>query len=307
MSSGLRIVFIGTPEFAVCSLEAMMAQGMNVVAVITAPDKPAGRGMQIQHSPVKNCAIRHQLPVLQPVNLKDPEFVETLRQFRADLQVVIAFRMLPEIVWNMPPLGTMNLHASLLPNYRGAAPINHAIIQGEKVTGVSTFLLKHEIDTGDLLLQEKVEIDAADNAGTLHDKLMHVGAKLVVKSVQMMAQGNYRLIPQRFEGNIKLAPKIHKEFCEIDWNQSAVSIRNHVRGLSPYPAARFSFQGKILKVFSCRVSDSNKLAPGEIEISPSQEFKMGTNDWDIVLDEVQWEGKRRMDAKEFLRGLKPMG
>lgn len=298
----LRIVFIGTPEFAVCSLEAMLKAGFNIVAVITAPDKPAGRNMQLQASAVKKYALEHHLPVLQPTNLKDPSFLEILRSYRADLQVVIAFRMMPEVVWNMPPLGTMNLHASLLPDYRGAAPINHAIIQGEKITGVSTFLLKHEIDTGDLLLQEEIDITDEDDAGSLHDKLMKLGAELVVKSVRLIETGHYTPIPQLVKEPVKLAPKISKEFCEIDWARNAEQVRNHIRGLSPYPAARFNFAGKILKVFACRILDSHNLQPGEIQIEGKKTLKIGTSDKDILLLDVQMEGRKRMLIEDFLRG-----
>lgn len=299
----LRIVFIGTPEFAVCSLEALLEAEFNIVAVITAPDKPAGRGMQLQSSPVKQCALKHGLPVLQPTNLKSPGFIEELRSYRADLQVVIAFRMLPEVVWNMPKLGTMNLHASLLPDYRGAAPINHAIIQGEKVTGVTTFLLKHEIDTGDLLLQEKVEISDADNAGSLHDKLMETGAGLVVRSVEMIESGNYNPIPQKIPENVKIAPKISKEFCEIKWDWSAKQIRNFVRGLSPYPAARCSFRGKVLKIFEVEILTSKTLEPGEFMIDKGKRLIVGNKDFDISLIDVQLEGRKRMLAEAFVKGL----
>lgn len=299
----LRIVFIGTPEFAVYSLEAMLQAGFHIVAVITAPDKPAGRNMQLQASAVKLCALKHHLPVLQPTNLKDPTFVETLRSYQADLQVVIAFRMMPEVVWNMPRLGTMNLHASLLPDYRGAAPINHAIIQGEKVTGVSTFLLKHEIDTGDLLQQEQVAIEETDDAGTLHDKLMKIGADLVVKSVHMIEKGNYTPIPQTALRPLKSAPKITKEFCEIDWNKPAEIIQNFVRGLSPYPAARCRFNGKVLKVFAVEILDTKNLKPGEMSVESGRMLNFGSSDCDVSLTDVQLEGRKRMPAEAFIRGL----
>ena len=299
----LRIVFIGTPEFAVYSLEAMLQAGFHIVAVITAPDKPAGRNMQLQASAVKLCALKHHLPVLQPPNLKDPTFVETLRLYQADLQVVIAFRMMPEVVWNMPRLGTMNLHASLLPDYRGAAPINHAIIQGEKVTGVSTFLLKHEIDTGDLLQQEQVAIEETDDAGTLHNKLMKIGADLVVKSVHMIENGNYTPIPQTTSQPLKSAPKISKEFCEINWNKPAIQVRNHIRGLSTYPAARCRFKDRVLKVFTCEILDSNRLKPGVFDTDGKRYLKVGTSDFDISLTDVQLEGRKRMPIEDFLRGI----
>ena len=271
----LRIVFLGTPDFAVESLEAILANGYNVVGVVTMPDKPAGRGHKMYQSPVKLCAMSHGIEVLQPVRLKDPEFVDRLRALEADLFIVIAFRMLPEVVWTMPRLGTFNLHASLLPRYRGAAPINRAVMNGDTETGVTTFFLKHEIDTGDIISQERVEILPTDNVGDVHDRLMHLGAKLTVKTIDDIIAGTLRPIPQdQLIGDTEPtpAPKIFKEDCEICWNSPAETIHNHVRGLSPYPAAWSTLisddteQGAV-KIFETAIlHDMAPLAPGEIAI-----------------------------------------
>ena len=238
--SDLRIVFMGTPAFAVASLEALLAAGANVVGVVTAPDRPAGRGLELQPSAVKKAALQHNIPLLQPVKLKDPVFIEALRSWKADIQAIVAFRMLPEIVWNMPPLGSINVHASLLPNYRGAAPINWAIIQGEKETGITTFRLRQEIDTGGILLQEKTKIGPNTTAGELHDRLMHIGAQLLVRTLDKIAAGDCPETPQPETTATEpwpIAPKIHTETCRIDWNQSSEKIWNLIRGLSPYPGA----------------------------------------------------------------------
>src|SRR5471030_1888958 len=248
----MRIVFMGTPEFAVASLDALVKAGLEVVGVITAPDKPAGRGQKLSESAVKQYAVANGLKVLQPEKLKNPEFLEELKSLKADLQVVVAFRMLPEVVWNMPPRGTLNLHASLLPQYRGAAPINWAIINGEKESGVTTFFLKHEIDTGDILFTEKVTLNGHETAGELHDRLMNKGAGLLVKTVKGVESGRYSEHPQSqlIEGaELKHAPKIFKEDCLIDWNNTAENIYNKIRGLSPSPTAYTVFNDKILKIF----------------------------------------------------------
>ena len=275
----LRIVFLGTPDFAVESLEAILANGYNVVGVVTMPDKPAGRGHKMYQSPVKLCAMSHGIEVLQPVRLKDPEFVDRLRALEADLFIVIAFRMLPEVVWTMPRLGTFNLHASLLPRYRGAAPINRAVMNGDTETGVTTFFLKHEIDTGDIISQERVEILPTDNVGDVHDRLMHLGAKLTVKTIDDIIAGTLRPIPQdQLIGDTEPtpAPKIFKEDCEICWNSPAETIHNHVRGLSPYPAAWSTLisddteQGAV-KIFETAIlHDMAPLAPGEIAIQATR-------------------------------------
>lgn len=306
MSESLRIVFFGTPDFAVASLDELVQQGMLVVAVVTAPDKPAGRGMQLRPSPVKVAAEKHGIPVLQPVKLKDPLFLEELKNFRADIQVVIAFRMLPELVWNMPRLGTMNLHASLLPDYRGAAPINWAIIRGEKETGVTTFFLKHAIDTGDMLLQERCPIGSEMNAGDLHDVLSQIGAKLVVKSIRLVESGNYSPIPQPVSKVLKLAPKLYTNDCNIDWNQDAESILNLIRGLAPYPGAYTLLGQKILKIYKAKLYSTlmENANPGTYKVIKADKLLFRCkNEWIEVLD-IQLENKRRMQISEFLKGFR---
>ncbi|HNP78464.1 MAG: methionyl-tRNA formyltransferase [Cyclobacteriaceae bacterium] len=300
----LRIVFMGTPEFAVPSLEKLVANRYEVVGVITAPDKPQGRGQKLTPSPVKAAALKHGLNVLQPTNLKAPEFIETLRSLDANLQVVVAFRMLPEVVWSMPPLGTFNLHASLLPQYRGAAPINWAIIRGEKETGATTFFLQHEIDTGKIIFQEKEPILDTDNAGSLYDRLMVKGADLVLRTVQAIESGNFPQIPQVIQGEQRLAPKIFKETCEINWNQSSVAVRNFVRGLSPYPAAWCTVGGKVFKILKVSEYAGPSAAPGHLETDHKTYLRICTaNGW-ISIEELQPEGKRRMTITEFFNGNK---
>ena len=302
----LRIVYMGTPEFAVPALEKLVEAGWNVVGVITAPDKPQGRGQKLVGSPVKEAAERLGLHILQPTNLKNPEFQQELRDLKADLQIVVAFRMLPESVWNMPPLGTFNLHASLLPNYRGAAPINWAIINGETETGVTTFFLKHEIDTGSIIFQEKVAILPEDNIGSLYEKLMSIGSELVLRTVEAISNNEVRPLPQDESKAIHHAPKIFKETCKIDWNQSAQSIHNLVRGLSPYPAAWTEFQGKICKIFKTKVLESNlhgkQLGEWESDGKTYLRFQCGSGSLEILA--LQLEGKKRMKIDELLRGLK---
>jgi methionyl-tRNA formyltransferase len=299
----LRIVFLGTPDFAAASLRKLVENGCNVVAVVTAPDKPKGRGKQLASSAVKEYAVSVGLPVLQPTNLKSPEFLEELKSHRADLQIVVAFRMLPEVVWNMPLLGTFNLHASLLPNYRGAAPINWAVINGEKETGVTTFFLKHEIDTGKIIFQERAPISPNDTAGTLHDRLMGLGADLVLKTVKAIEVGEYPQIEQEDSLILKSAPKIFREDCEINWNQPAGTIRNFVRGLAPYPAAWTTLKGENLKVFE--VKPSTQQGRGEIgtfESDGKTYLRVVVADGSLEITELQLEGKRRMDVWTFLRG-----
>ena len=308
----LRIVFLGTPDFAVESLEAILANGYNVVGVVTMPDKPAGRGHKMYQSPVKLCAMSHGIEVLQPVKLKDPEFVDRLRALEADLFIVIAFRMLPEVVWTMPRLGTFNLHASLLPRYRGAAPINRAVMNGDTETGVTTFFLKHEIDTGDIISQERVEILPSDNVGDVHDRLMHLGAKLTVKTIDDIIAGTLRPIPQdQLIGDTEPtpAPKIFKEDCEICWNSPAETIHNHVRGLSPYPAAWSTLisddteQGAV-KIFETAIlHDMAPLAPGEIAIQ-GDTLIVGTATAPVSILSLQAPGKRRVTTAEYLRGAR---
>lgn len=301
----MKIVFMGTPDFAVASLEALQLAGFDIVGVVTAADKPAGRGQKLNESAVKKYAAAHNLKVLQPVRLKDPVFIEELRSLNADLFVVVAFRMLPEIVWQMPPKGTINLHGSLLPQYRGAAPINHAIINGEKQSGVTTFFLKQEIDTGDVLFADTVTIEENETAGTLHDKLMAVGAKLLVKTVQAIATGNYQEIPQPQHNELKSAPKIFKDFCKIDWNQPTATIYNFVRGLSPYPTAFTTLNDKTLKVFNVIPEEKDPGVSAGAFLSDSKTYlKFATKDGFISVTEVQFEGKKRMMIGEFLRGIR---
>ncbi|MCF8253400.1 MAG: methionyl-tRNA formyltransferase [Bacteroidia bacterium] len=301
----MRIIFLGTPDFAVESLRAIVDAGFNVVGVITAPDKPAGRGMQLQQSPVKKFAEERNLHVMQPEKLRDPNFIEELKSLKADLQVVIAFRMLPEIVWNMPPLGTINLHASLLPDYRGAAPINWAIINGETKSGVSTFFLKHEIDTGDILQKAEIEITPETTAGILHDELMHLGAKVIVDSLNLIKQGKTQGTPQG-ENSTKIAPKIFKEHCLIHWNQNGEKIINLIRGMNPYPAAFMVFADKNMKVFRAQFEQdsTNSSELGSWQSDHKTYLKIKCSDGWISLLEVQMESKKRMEIVEFLRGYK---
>lgn len=302
----LRIIFMGTPEFAVPSLEILVEHKLNVVAVITAPDKPQGRGQKLTPSPIKEAALKHNIPVLQPTNLKSPEFLEQLKSYKANLQVVVAFRMLPEVVWAMPELGTFNLHASLLPQYRGAAPINWAIINGEKETGATTFFLKHEIDTGSIIFQEKEPIHETDNVGTLYERLMHKGASLVLKTVKAIEVGNYPSTPQDMSLELKHAPKIFKETCEINWNQPAKKIVDFVRGLSPYPAAWTILNGKTYKIYSCEKSTTGS-HPSTVETgqcTTDHGLRIKAADGWVSIVELQPEGKKRMKVDEFLRGNK---
>lgn len=303
----LRIVFFGTPDFAVASLDALVKAGANVVAVVTAPDKPAGRGMQLQAPAVKQYALEHHLPVLQPEKLKNPEFIEQLRALQADMHIVVAFRMLPELVWNMPPLGTINVHASLLPQYRGAAPINWALINGETETGVTTFKLKHEIDTGNILLQAKVPILPEDNIGSLYAKLMQEGGKLLVTTVQGFADGTLKELPQSDvkESELKHAPKIFKEHTLIDWNKSVVAVHNLIRGLSPIPAAYTSLQGKTLKIYQSHYElASHGKEPGSYDTDGKTYLRFAAPEGWLYADELQLEGKKRMATAEFLRGFR---
>jgi methionyl-tRNA formyltransferase len=299
---------MGTPQFAVPSLSKLYEAGYNIEAVVTAPDKPAGRGMQLTESAVKKYALEKNLKILQPEKLKDHSFIEELRLLKADVQVVVAFRMLPEVVWNMPPMGTINLHASLLPQYRGAAPINWAIINGEKQTGVTTFKLKHDIDTGNILLQEKIEITENETAGTLHDKMMNIGAELLLQTINGLANGNIEEIVQSSssifkDGTLHHAPKIFTETCEINWNNNTNSIHNLIRGLSPYPAAFTFLQGKKLKIFSAEKEIDNKENdPGKIFTDNKTFLKFSTNDGFISLKEIQLEAKKKMNIEDFLRG-----
>ncbi|MBS7564621.1 methionyl-tRNA formyltransferase [Mucilaginibacter sp. Bleaf8] len=304
----MRIVFMGTPEFAVASLDALLEAGCEVVGVVTAPDKPAGRGQKLGESAVKQYAVAHGLPVLQPEKLKNPEFLEQLKALNADLQVVVAFRMLPEVVWNMPSKGTINLHASLLPQYRGAAPINWAIINGEPESGVTTFFLKHEIDTGDILFVEKVGITDDTTAGEYHDRLMAKGAGLLVKTVKAIESGRYTENPQEqlIEGQeLKHAPKIFKDDCRINWNQPIDKVYNLIRGLSPYPTAFTELNGKTLKVFRAEKEYAAPEAEPGTFVSDNKTFlKFVCDNGYLNLTDVQLEGKKRMGVEEFLRGIR---
>lgn len=308
-----RIVFMGTPEFAVASLDALVQAGCNIVGVITAPDKPAGRGMKLTESAVKKYAVEKQLHLLQPVKLKDPAFLDELKNLRADLQIVVAFRMLPEVVWDMPPMGTINLHGSLLPQYRGAAPINWAVINGEKETGVTTFKLQHEIDTGNILLQDSFPIGEEDTAGDVHDRMKVIGANLLVKTVEGLTNGTLTEKPQ-VTGNsnavtghssLKHAPKIFTETCKIDWNHSITTIYNLIRGLSPYPAAFTYLNDKMLKIYKAKKEGHpSPKSPGEYETDNKTYLKFAGPDGYIFITELQLEGKKRMTIEEFLRGYR---
>lgn len=300
----LRIIYMGTPEFAVPSLQILVENGFNVVAVITAPDKPKGRGQKLATSPVKDYAVSQNIPVLQPTNLKSPEFIEELKSYQANLQIVVAFRMLPEMVWDMPEIGTFNLHASLLPQYRGAAPINWAIINGEKETGVTTFFLKHEIDTGNIIFQEKEHIEEDDNVGDLYARLMDRGSNLVLKTVQAIQSGDYPQLPQDTSGEIKHAPKIFKETCEIDWTKSSEEVYNFIRGLSPYPAAWTTINGTQFKIYAAEKLDLSKAGekPGDYKTDNKTYLHMQTGGSDLSIKELQMQGKKRMQIEEFLRG-----
>lgn len=303
----MRIVFMGTPEFAVASLDALVTAGLNIVGVVTAPDKPAGRGQKITESAVKKYAVEKGFKVLQPVKLKDPDFISDLRSLQADLQVVVAFRMLPELVWGMPEKGTINLHASLLPQYRGAAPINRAIINGETQTGVTTFFLKQEIDTGDILFSTAVPIEDSDTAGSLHDKLMESGASLLVNTVKAIEQGTYQETAQETGAGeeLKHAPKIFKEDCEINFNQQVNTVYNHIRGLSPYPAAFTKFKDKTLKIFNATIEEKEPgIVPGGFLTDEKTYLKFACTNGFIVVTDVQLEGKKRMLSDEFLRGVR---
>ncbi|WP_339712517.1 methionyl-tRNA formyltransferase [uncultured Kriegella sp.] len=303
----LRIVFMGTPDFAVATLAALIEQGHAVVGVVTAPDRPAGRGRKLQESAVKKYALEQQLKILQPTNLKNEVFLKELQSLEANLQIVVAFRMLPKVVWAMPKHGTFNLHASLLPNYRGAAPINWALINGETETGVSTFFIDDKIDTGEIILQEKTYIDKTDTAGTLHDKLMILGADLVLKTIVQIENGSIRKRKQKSTGELKTAHKIHKDTCQIDWKKSLQEIFNHIRGLSPYPAAWTTLvnedQNIFLKIYGAtKIEENHQFAIGSI-ISDKKELKIAVKNGFILPTEIQLPGKKRMKTSEVLNGL----
>jgi methionyl-tRNA formyltransferase len=302
----LRIVFMGTPEFAVTSLDTLVKGGYNVIGVVTTPDKPAGRGMKLNESAVKKYAVEKGLKVLQPEKLRSPEFLDELKALKADLQVVVAFRMLPEVIWDMPLMGTINLHSSLLPQYRGAAPINWAVINGEKETGVTSFKLKHEIDTGNILLQERIPIGEDETAGELHDRMKIIGADLLVKTVEELALGTLEEIPQdSFGEEIKHAPKIFTETCKIDWTKTAGEIHNLVRGLSPFPGAFSFLNEKMLKIYHSKkeITDHTHQT-GEVVTDGKEYLKFACKDGYVHIIDLQLEGKKRMTVEDFLRGYR---
>ena len=309
---GLRVVFMGTPEFSVPSLQLLHESRHQVVAVVTVPDKPAGRGMKIQHSPVKAYALDHQLPLLQPNKLKDPDFLSALAAFKADVFVVVAFRMLPPEVWQMPPMGTVNLHASLLPQYRGAAPINWAIINGEKYTGVTTFFIEHQIDTGNIIFSEKIEILPDETAGELHDRLKIIGAHLLLKTIDAIDEGTIKPVPQSSlpaDGQLKTAPKIFKETCRIRWEADPVAVHNLVRGLSPVPGAYSYIVGGNQRLLTkiCQVkpiAESHGLRPGTIVSDGKTFLRVAVSGGFVEVLSLQVEGKKKLPIHEFLKGFK---
>lgn len=303
----LRIVFMGTPDFAVATLEALVQNKFTIVGVITAPDRPAGRGQKLHESAVKKYAVAQDLQVLQPKNLKDKTFLKTLKSLEANLQIVVAFRMLPKVVWQMPAYGTFNLHASLLPDYRGAAPINWAIINGETTTGVTTFFIDEKIDTGAIILQKECPITSKDTAGLLHDKLMELGAELVVKTTRLVEQNNVATIDQKNTTSSKMAPKISRETCEVNWDLGVEKVYNHIRGLSPYPAAwttlHTSGDSLYLKIYEVALERiQHKLEPGTI-LADKSSMKIAAQGGYIHLLQIQLPGKRKMGIKDVLNGL----
>lgn len=294
---------MGTPEFAVASLDALLQAGANIVGVITGPDKLAGRGMKLSQSAVKKYAIEHNLLVLQPEKLRNPEFIQQLQDLKADLQIVVAFRMLPEIVWNMPPLGTVNLHGSLLPQYRGAAPINWAVINGDKETGVTTFRLQHEIDTGEMLLRATMPITEEDTAGTVHDTMMALGAKTLVQTVEALAAGTIKSLPQDESVELRKAPKIFTEDCKINWDDSVENIYNRIRGLSPYPGAFTILNDKIFKIYKANKRiEKTDIPVGQYKTDNKKQISFAAQNGYIDLIEIQPEGKKRMLVEDYLRG-----
>ncbi len=300
---------MGTPEFAVASLDALVGAGCQIVGVITAPDKPAGRGMKLMQSDVKKYAVEKGLHVLQPEKLKNPNFLEELKGLRADVQVVVAFRMLPELVWNMPPMGTINLHGSLLPQYRGAAPIHWAVMNGESQTGVTTFKLQHAIDTGDILLQESFPIAPDDTTGDVHDRMKLIGAKLLVKTIEGLAADNIQEQPQGLLANpadLKHAPKLFTENCQINWNRPVQELHDFIRGLSPFPGALSKLDGKILKIYrSAQEHKAHGLTPGTVITDGKTVLKFAATHGYIHVLDLQLEGKKRMLVADFLRGYRP--
>jgi methionyl-tRNA formyltransferase len=307
MNASPKIVFMGTPAFAVASLKALLDAKMNVVGVVTTPDKPAGRGMQLQQSAVKQFALAHQLPIAQPEKLKSPEFFAQIQAWQPDLQIVVAFRMLPESIWSFPPMGTLNVHGSLLPKYRGAAPINWAIINGEQETGVTTFRLQHAIDTGDILLQEHIPISPDMTAGELHDIMMEVGAQTLVRTLNGLISNTIQAKPQQDALLSAHAPKIFTKDCEINWQQPVVKVHNLIRGLAPFPGAITKVDGKIVKLFSTSILHENSKEPVGSFVTDGKTYaRFACSDGYIQLNDIQWEGKKRMPIADFLRGYKKM-
>lgn len=309
----LKIVFMGTPDFAVPILDTIVKAGYNVVAVVTVPDKPAGRGKKLRPSPIKEYALEHNLNLLQPEKLRDEVFVNTLKELKPDLQIVVAFRMLPEVVWKIPVKGTFNLHASLLPQYRGAAPINYAIINGEKETGLTTFFIDDKIDTGNIILQKKLIIDEADDFKSLHDKMMAEGAELVIKTIELIKNDAVKVINQndliKNGESLKIAPKILKQDCKIDWNKPVTQVYNFIRGLSPWPVAYSNFRDETgkehyIKVYKATKNiEYHKKDPGEVETDNKSFIKVYCQDGFVTIEELQMAGKKRMKVIEFLRGF----
>jgi methionyl-tRNA formyltransferase len=305
MNTSPRIVFMGTPAFAVASLKALLDAKMNVVGVVTAPDKPAGRGMKLQQSAVKQFAIEHNLPIAQPEKLKSPEFIAQIHAWQPDIQIVVAFRMLPESIWSYPPMGTLNVHGSLLPQYRGAAPINWAIINGEKETGVTTFRLQHAIDTGDILMQAHIPITPNMTAGELHDIMMELGAQTLVETLKGLIDHTIQAVPQKEDATIQHAPKIFTKDCNIDWQQSVKAVHNLIRGLAPFPGALTKVDGKIVKLFNTTILNETPKEPiGSFVTDGKTYARFACKDGYIQLNDIQWEGKKRMPIADFLRGYK---
>lgn len=311
MANKPRIIFMGTPAFAVASLEAILKEDMEVAAVVTAPDKPSGRGLKLSSSEVKDCAVKHGLQLLQPERLRSPEFIDAIKELKPDIMVVVAFRMLPREVWSIARMGTFNLHASLLPQYRGAAPINHAIINGETISGCTTFLIDDQIDTGQILRQQSCPVLPEDTAGMLHDRLMHLGKTMVTQTIWGLFNGSIAPMPQSHTGELKTAPKLSKSDCLIDWNRSGEEIINRIRGLSPYPAAYTHIKLKdceqpmILKIYNATFEASEPENPGSIYCNMKNSLEIMCKDGKIRLSDIQLQGKKRMDVNAFLCGNLP--
>ena len=298
------VIFYATPEFAVPSLEAILNSGFEVQAVVTVPDKPAGRGLEMKRSAVGLFADKYQIPVLSPENLEDPVFIDSIHQLLPAVHVVVAFRKLPEAVWSLPSFGTINLHASLLPQYRGAAPINWALINGENETGVTTFFISHKIDTGDIIMQAKIAINDTDTAGTLHDKLSVLGAELLIRTLIALREGSFPRVSQDFTKEIKKAPKLTKDICRVDWGMELIDLYNFIRGLSPYPSAWTTLNGKLLKIFSTiRIQAEHQLIPGSVVTDFKSYLHVAVKNGFLSLTELQLEGRNKLIITEFLKGM----